>query len=410
MTRTQVSPLTFLALLCVCTPTFSAEPEAAPPEQLPEAAVESANAKSLDLDKVTTAARVLSPSEERASQRKMVFAAPPTALEIAANEKLMRDETLRTLELLSSLDGFHCRITEDCLSRAVSKPVGLDVAFQDVVLGVPVFGHARVDGALSFDLQPSKDHVSFDIVFAGTVALKGTGRTQDVQIRTDTVVEFNAIKHIHVNQHGVTGEPATCRAKAAITTKDISSSRPRILGKFSERIAQRRTSTSKENAEAECAEHLAAAISEHLDREVAAVATVINAAVADHLKAADDAAKARWTALSFNTADEWVHVTRASAGKQLPEFATAKKDKAQSPLVLQLPRARLDVNVVLTGMRYLQQDSRQPAASSHVAVRQPVKFRPVVELGSDVITFRFEFDEPAKLAHDAPLGKVESMP
>ena len=78
--------------------------------------------------------------------------------------------------------------------------------------------------------------------------------------------------------------------------------------------------------------------------------------------------------------------------------------------MLQLPRARLDVNVVLTGMRYLQKDGQQPAASSHVAVRQPVKFRPVVELGPETITIRLEFDEPARLVQDAPPPVVSTMP
>ena len=130
--------------------------------------------------------------------------------------------------------------------------------------------------ALTLNLAPDKDHLTFDVVFAGTVALKGTGRSQDVQIRTDTLVDFTASKRIQMNHAGLSTSPATCTAKAAITTKGISSSRPRILGKFSELIAERRTASSKEEAEAECAEHLVEAIKEHLDREITAVVSIVN--------------------------------------------------------------------------------------------------------------------------------------
>jgi hypothetical protein len=348
-------------------------------------------------------------TEERHPRRKIVLVEQPSAAEAAARQKQTREETLRTLALLDALDGFQCRVSEECLSRPVSKPVGVDLVFQDVIVGVPVSGQARLEGALQIDLAPDKEHVSFDVILTGAVALKGTGRSQDVQIRTDTIVDFHAMKRLQIDQQGITSLPATCTATAAITMKEISSSRPRLLGKFSERVAQKRSVSSKEAAEAQSAEHLAEAISEHLDREVAAVVAVVNAALADHLKAADETAKSRWSQIRFNTADEWIHIARPSAGKELLHFAAAQ-DKTPSPLVLQLPRARLDVNVVLTGMRYLQQDGQQPAASSHVAVRQPVKFRPVVELGSDTITFRFEFDEPAKLAQDAPAAKISTMP
>lgn len=402
LTRTRLLTSISLALLCA-TAAYAEKPvEPAVDEHSPVTAKAPAhNDDSLGVN----------PGEEnRGFQRKLVFATPPSALDIAACEKKTRDDTLRALELLGALDAFQCRISEECLTRTVSRPIGLDLLFQDVVLGVPVIGEARLEGALSIDLAPSKDHLAFDVLFSGRVALKGTGRSQDVQIRTDTDVDFRAIKRVEVDQRGMSAAPATCQAKAAITTKEISSSRPKILGKFSERIAQRRTVTSKEEAEAQCADHLAEAVCEHLDREVAAVMAVVNAALAEHLKAADETARAQWKQIRFNTADEWIHIARASDVKPLPKLVPSAAAQAFAPLVLQLPRTRLDVNVVLTGIRYLQQDGAQPAASSHVAVRQPVKFRPVVELGSETITFRFEFDEPAKLAHDAPAPKTPTMP
>ena len=64
-----------------------------------------------------------------------------------AAEKQTREQAQRTFALLSALDQFQCRLSEECLSRPFGNPVGIDVAFQDIVLGVPVYGQARVDGA-----------------------------------------------------------------------------------------------------------------------------------------------------------------------------------------------------------------------------------------------------------------------
>jgi hypothetical protein len=333
--------------------------------------------------------------------RKLFFA-ESSAAETDAPLKRTRDQALKTFAILGALDEFQCRLSEDCLSRPFLHPIGIDVAFQDLILGVPVYGQARVDGALRIDLAPDKDHVSFDIIFTGTVALKGTGRSQGVQIRTDTVVDFSASKRILIDHDGISCKSATCTANAAITTKGISSSRP-LLGKFSEQIAKRKSADSKNEAESECAEHLSEAISEHLDREVDAVAAVVNVALADYWKTATPDVKSRWTEIRFNTAEDWVHIARPRSGQEPRTFVAASQGKPTLPIVLQLPRARLDMNVVLTGMRYLQTNSQQPAFSSHVGDQQAVKLHPVLELGPETITIRFEFDElHGKVAQGTP--------
>jgi|GEM_PF-5230336 len=359
---------------------------------------------------VSSAAEPGSLSDERPSSRKLVFSQPLLSADEAV-KKQTREQSTRLFGLLGAMDEFQCRVSKECFVQPSLGAIGSDAAFQDVILGVPVYGQARVDAQAALTLVPDEDQLTFDLTVVGTVALKGTGRSQDIQIRTDTLVDFTATKRIQMNHEGLIAGPTECDAKAAITTKGINSVRPKFLGKFSEKIAQRRSATSKDEAEAECAEHVADAVIERLDEEVNGFLTIVNTSLAEHMEKSAPDAQARWAEIRFVTDDDWAHIGRAAAGKELPEFTAMSNGRTVSPIVLQLPRARLDANVVLTGLRCLQKDSAQPAASSHVADRQPVKFRPVVELGQDTIIIRLEFDHPApKLAQDQPVVAASSMP
>src|SRR5664279_4335377 len=91
---------------------------------------------------VPTPLYVSTSSEARHVRRKLFFA-ESSAAESDARAKRTRDQALKTFALLGALDEFQCRLSEDCLSRPFLQPIGIDVAFQDVILGVPVYGEAR---------------------------------------------------------------------------------------------------------------------------------------------------------------------------------------------------------------------------------------------------------------------------
>ncbi|MBI2825453.1 MAG: hypothetical protein HYX69_12270 [Planctomycetia bacterium] len=327
----------------------------------------------------------------------------------AAHDRL-RDRAGRLLGVVVGLDEFQCRVSSECLDRTLSAPFALDAPFQDVLLEIPVHGQAHVQGVVKTVLVPDVDHAAFDMVLAGTVILKGVGNARSIQITSDATTEFHAAARLLLDARGLASQPAACTAKTALVTKEITSSRPKVLGKFTERIAQNRAATNKTEAEVECSAHVEQAICRAFDREIAGLAAAINAALADRLAALDEAKRARWNEVRFRTDSAGISIGRPNGAQALLVAWPSEAGKPVPPIVLRLPRPKLDMGMLTTGLRLLAAEEKSttgtvPASSSPLfAARPPVAYRSTVSLQPETLTVRLEFEPQEQLAKDQPTG------
>ena len=149
----------------------------------------------------------------------------------------LRDQSRKALAMASHFEEFECRLSNDVLNCARGDRIVLEGPFQDELLNIPVSGHARLEGSFRVATVPDQERACVEIHITGTVDMHGVGQTQGVRIESDAVARFQAMKRLHVDHEGARALPATCTAESSLVFTGIHS-RPRLLGKFAERIAQ----------------------------------------------------------------------------------------------------------------------------------------------------------------------------
>ncbi len=314
----------------------------------------------------------------------------------------LRDGARRTFTLAASLREFECQVSHEFLSRSLACPVSIDAAFQDVLLDLPVFGQAHVDGTIWVALVPDDRRVICDVLFSGRVSLKGISQAMGVQVRSDSSVDFTAVKRIVFDHDGLSSLPTVCAAQSTIAINKIASNQPRILGRFTERIAKQRSAASKVEAEGACSAHVADAIAKNVDRQFQQTETTINAALRDYLATAKPDQRAAWNEVRFQTTRHGLWVGRATGGATPAALAQAATERADAPIMIRVPKASIDLRTVLAGIGLFSRGSEPPPAVS-AALRGPMKpvaLRPSLSLAADSLTIRLDFEPPPQLVHE----------
>jgi hypothetical protein len=318
----------------------------------------------------------------------------------------LRSRADKALALASHLGDFECRLSSEVLNCDRGGNIVLDGPFQDVLLNIPVSGQAHLEGSLRIVTVPDAARAALEMRIAGTVEMQGTGQTRGVRIGSDATSRFHAVKRLYLDHKGATSLPATCSAESSMVFTAIHSRQPKLLGKFAERIARQRTIEEKDEAEAECSDHVAAAIRMALDREADRLAQAIDRAIAEHLAGATDAQRGLWQCTRFRTETDCLSIARTAAEATASTAWQSTEGKPLPPILLRLPRAKFGIHQLLAGLHALG-SSPAPNVASGTKEEPALAFRPSVSWQARTVTVSVDLEPAARLAKESVLGAAQ---
>lgn len=323
----------------------------------------------------------------------------------ACTERLQQ-RTKAALAVLTLLGDFDCRLSSEALSLARPGNLVVDGPFQDTLLNIPVHGQAHVEGTLTVVPAADDQHAAIDVHVDGIARLTGAGTSYRVQIESDATVKFHAVKRVLFDTAGATSLPTTCTAETDMIFKEITSKQPKLLGKFAERVAQRKIADSHEAAEAECSEHVIEAICAAFDRELGNSTTIVNATLKEFLAAASEAHKAQWQQVRFRTATDSVWISRDTAETSQFAKVTNNLGTALPSMVLQIPRDSIGLKHLLAGVQLMQPPGEKPSTDISSATSVP-QMRTSVSWQEKIVTLTIDYERTVGLAHEPVVGAAQ---
>jgi len=131
------------------------------------------------------------------------------------------------------------RFPAQTLAGLIDHKIDLTTSVNDVILGTPVTGVARLVGQPCVELCPSNDKARFNVVVKGTVYSRTIGHGGPANVYGHSITYFTATKEvIYEPGEGFRGSPPKVAARTECYTDNIAPSRGGIVG----RIIQRRAS------------------------------------------------------------------------------------------------------------------------------------------------------------------------
>ena len=168
---------------------------------------------------------------------------------------------------LHSYPNLYGRVSEDVLGAGIGDPVDRTEPVIDCILGTYITGWARTCGATGFDLIPSRNTAVFDITFNGVANSRTVGRNGPATIYSRGRTTLSGRKRTVLDESGIRELPAQGSARTSTTITGISVNRGGLIGGFIQRVASRRASQSKSQAEAIAGQHAEVQLERRLDEE-----------------------------------------------------------------------------------------------------------------------------------------------
>jgi len=244
--------------------------------------------------------------------------------------------------LLRLIEGAQVRVTVTALNQIVRKEVDEHLNVNDVLLGVPLSGRARLQGATSLKLAADPARGVFDIFFTGSAVSQTLGDADKAHIHSRTVTRFAARKRVILDERGLTALPATCNATAKSTIVGTTSPLPGLRGRLASRIGWRQAQRQLAEADRISAQHSAAQICRRFDAEVATQLAEANQLLAQ--QAAEWAKRSGGQlTLRFSTTDDHLCVSGPKAESHLAGPTGLAAGVQQQPAaVIVIPAGAVD--------------------------------------------------------------------
>jgi hypothetical protein len=162
----------------------------------------------------------------------------------------------------------HIRVSRRLLEQNIEKVVVRQHPVVDNILGTSLRGNARTSATTTLSLLDNPNQAVFDVVFSGVVKSQTRGVNGPVVLHGSATTPFYAAKRLVLNANGMSMSPTVTQARTSSVTHDIDSTLPRLRGRIAERVAWRRSSEMRSEADAIASQHAAARIRTEFDKEV----------------------------------------------------------------------------------------------------------------------------------------------
>lgn len=162
----------------------------------------------------------------------------------------------------------YVRVSRELIEDYVERTVRTRKPVRDCVLGTRILGESDTVGKTRITLLPSKNSISGEVGFYGTVNARTTGYNGPAIFQFRSEASFRARKPIALGESGLSVAPAVAIAPTELQTIGVRTTLPGLRGRIATRIATRRDASSRSEAEAIISRHSAATIREDFDERI----------------------------------------------------------------------------------------------------------------------------------------------
>ncbi len=155
-------------------------------------------------------------------------------------------------------------VSAQLVSARLAMPVDETTPVQDYILGTDIRGTGHAVGQLSAEMLPSEEAGRLDLVFHGRIDSDTTGYNGPVQILSTGTTQMEARKQLSLTAERIAGSAAVSQADTSTTIDAICSNRGSAL---IERLAWRRATKQKAQAECIASRHAEQRFNERMDQQ-----------------------------------------------------------------------------------------------------------------------------------------------
>lgn len=162
----------------------------------------------------------------------------------------------------------HIRVSRRLLEQNIERAVVREHAIVDNILGTSLHGHAHTVATTTLALEDNPNQAVFDVVFSGVVTSQTRGVNGPVVLHGTARTPFYAAKRLTLNADGMRMSPTVTQARTSSVTNNIDAMLPGLRGRIAERVAWRRSSELRSEADLIASQHAADRIRGEFDKEV----------------------------------------------------------------------------------------------------------------------------------------------
>ena len=241
-------------------------------------------------------------------------------------------ELVRAVRARYWRSNLYARLSEEFIAAANEQDVDETNQINDTIMGTYITGTAHLTGRLGIDLVPNDERASFDLRLIGQAYSNNVGYNGPVTIYSNGVTSVDASKRVHVDIEGMTSEfaRAWCTVNSNIT---CIAARLALVRK----IAWRRASGSKAQAERIAGGRAASRVAGRLDDQAATSLADANKSMAAQVRAPLLRRDAFPRSVQFRTSDQHLFITMLQVGAfQMAASSTPPALVGNSDLALRI--------------------------------------------------------------------------
>jgi hypothetical protein len=246
------------------------------------------------------------------------------------------EEICREVRRAFSHGNVRIEVSEELLSAAMGGPRTDVSPLRELILGTDVRGTGYTQGTVAIEVVPSDSRAALNAVFTGTTASKTVGYNGPAVIYSDGTTTFTATKRLWLDATGLTAEPARSVARTSTITRGIGANRGGMMGKLVQRVASKKVSQSKSEAERISSRRAELRVNAKMDQESGAMLAKANRLLRERLRAPLARRDAFPEVLLFHTTDEAMRIYgRVATARRLAAPTAAPEVVADPALVVQ---------------------------------------------------------------------------
>jgi hypothetical protein len=197
------------------------------------------------------------------------------------------------------------QVSARLVGAGIERPIDEMTPVRDCILGTDIHGTGHTVGKVIVKLAPNNLMAILDTYFIATVDSQSVGYNGPAIIHTVGTTQLEGIKRLWITDQGVNAHPAVSDAQTSSIITGIGSTKGRAIV---ERIASRRASAQKCEAEAIASEHAECRVNERMDRESAGKLEQANQRYADRFRTPLTERNLFPAELRFSTCEKYLNV------------------------------------------------------------------------------------------------------
>ncbi len=206
-------------------------------------------------------------------------------------------------------------ISENLLSRVVSKPVDKVAPVSDYILGTTIRGTGRTTGTLDVETVPSNQRAALLLHLDGVTNSETRGYNDPVVIRSSGTTPFTATKRIELEDANFWNYPARVSATTSTVTRSVQKQGGGLGSRLISRIGEQQVAEKKPRANYIASRHAEDRIANNLEEELLPKLQDARYEYENQFKRELARRNAVPRAIHFSTTDQSLHFDMLQAGR-----------------------------------------------------------------------------------------------